>query len=208
MNKFEKIRFHYYINQDAIIEAYPKCLSYGYIIKNEKDLTPIENRVFESIQFYNLPLLPQYPIKKYFVDFGDPIKKIAIEVDGEKFHLDKKKDAKRQNEIEHEGWSFYRIKGKYTYYPIHEYFKFATGNDMELTDNEEVDDFILKHINFNSDCLISHLRKTIYRTKLADENTPPNMIHIFESLDRLTKRLEQREKRKIEWEKMYGKIDK
>ena len=208
MNKFEKIKFHYFINQDIIRETYPKCLNYGYPIKNEKELTPIEIRVYETIQFYNLPLLPQFPVNKYFVDFGDPIKKIAIEVDGKKFHIDKSQDKKRQKEIEDEGWIFYRIQGKHTYFPVNEYYKHLTGNDMELTDNEEIDNFIFQHKNFNSDCLIIYLNKTIYKAPPVDENTPPNMIHISESIKSLTKSLEQIEKRKIEWKKLNGKINK
>jgi len=208
MNKLEKIRFHYFIYQDIIREAYPQCLCHGYDVKSEKSLTPIEIGVYETIQYYNLPLLPQYPINNYFVDFGDPIRKIAIEVDGKYFHLDKRKDEVRQKEIEAEGWTFYRIQGKHTYFPIYEYYKYLTKSEMEYASNEELDEFIDKHKNSNSDCLITYLNKTIYDSDPVDEDMIPNMVPISESLKKVEKDLIQITKRRIEWEEKYGEIDK
>jgi very-short-patch-repair endonuclease len=51
------------------------------------------------------------------VDFADPIKKIAIEVDGKWHHTMEQieKDNKRQQEVEDLGWRVIRIDGRQTY---------------------------------------------------------------------------------------------
>jgi hypothetical protein len=206
MKKLEEIRCYYYINQDIIREDYPRCIKHGYPIEEMKDLTPIEYRVFETIQFYNLPLLPQFPVGKYFVDFGDPVKKIAIEVDGEKFHLDKRKDEKRQKEIENEGWMFFRIKGKYTYYPVFEYYKYIVGEEMESAENDEVMDFVSKHKGFNSDCLIIFLNHTIYKKNLDSKHYSSNIKDNLDTFKTVERRMELRVKRRLEWEEKHGKI--
>jgi len=54
-------------------------------------------------------LLPQFPVKKYFVDFANPFLKIAIEIDGKKWHQDVEKDKARQADMEQDGWRFLRF---------------------------------------------------------------------------------------------------
>lgn len=77
--------------------------------------TPIENNAWDDIRFLGLPLYPQYPIGKYFVDFGDPFHRIAIEIDGAQWHKNKEKDEKRDNSIRKLGWQIYRIPGGKTF---------------------------------------------------------------------------------------------
>lgn len=68
--------------------------------------------VWADLKFYGLLLYPQYPIKNYFVDFAHPFKRIAIEIDSERWHPDKEKDLLRQREIESEGFRVIRITAK------------------------------------------------------------------------------------------------
>lgn len=75
-------------------------------------LTPIEWALWNDIRMENMVMYPQYPVGRYFVDFGNPAAKVAIECDGEQWHTDKTKDAVRQREIETLGWHVYRITGK------------------------------------------------------------------------------------------------
>lgn len=82
---------------------------YGIGIDWYQLMTPIENLVWGHIRLLCLPLYPQFPIGKYFVDFGDPVKKIAVEVDSVRWHQDKAKDDRRQMEIEKLGWRFIRL---------------------------------------------------------------------------------------------------
>ncbi len=206
MNKLDKIRLHYYVNQDIIRESYPKCLSHGIEIKRMEDLSPIEIKVYETIKFHNLPLLPQFPVKKYFLDFGDPIKKIAIEVDGKAFHLDKRKDDLRQKEIENEGWIFYRIQGGKTYFPIHEYYEHLTGKDFENSSQNEINVFINQHKNLNSDCLILFLKENYYNINFSEQDHVSKLKSMSEIMSKHKHMLNQRIKRRKEWEEKFGEI--
>ena len=75
-------------------------------------LTPIERALWHDIRGEDAVLYPQYPVGRYFVDFGNPVAMVAIECDGAKWHIDAAKDAARQQEIEALGWTVYRISGK------------------------------------------------------------------------------------------------
>lgn len=72
--------------------------------------TPIEDAAWQDIRGFYLPMLPQVPVLNYFIDFGDPVKKIGIECDGKQWH-DKVKDAKRDKQLAEVGWKIFRIPG-------------------------------------------------------------------------------------------------
>lgn len=74
-------------------------------------MTPIEFDVWCEIRYHGIPFYPQYPVGGRFVDFGDPLTQIAIEVDGAAFHT-VAGDAKKDAELHAEGWHVLRIKGK------------------------------------------------------------------------------------------------
>lgn len=74
-------------------------------------LTPIEQWLWHDIRQCNAILYPQYPVAGYFVDFGNPVARVAIECDGKAFHTDKARDERRQREIEANGWTVYRFTG-------------------------------------------------------------------------------------------------
>lgn len=72
--------------------------------------TPIESSLWWDIRAKHLHLWPQLPVGRFFVDFGNPIAKIAVECDGKKFH-NAAKDAARDAELREIGWIVYRIPG-------------------------------------------------------------------------------------------------
>jgi very-short-patch-repair endonuclease len=72
--------------------------------------TPIESAAWQDIRQANLPLWPQLPVGRFFVDFGNPVVKVALECDGAKFH-DADKDAARDAELRGMGWFIYRVPG-------------------------------------------------------------------------------------------------
>lgn len=72
--------------------------------------SPIENDAWCSIRYRGIVMYPQYPVLNYYVDFGNPTKKIAIEVDGKAFHSEQK-DRARDMELLKAGWTVYRIPG-------------------------------------------------------------------------------------------------
>lgn len=74
-------------------------------------LTPIERALWSDIRAVCVVLYPQYPVGRFFVDFANPVARVAIECDGELWHQDAAKDAMRQKDIERDGWKVYRITG-------------------------------------------------------------------------------------------------
>lgn len=110
---FKAIKSHYF-SLDADIMLSDKC-QFGidpYAWSSIVNLSPIEDRLWQDIRDIGLVFYPQYPVGRYFVDFGNPKAKVAIECDGKAFHQDKHADQRRQDEIEDLGWTVYRFTGK------------------------------------------------------------------------------------------------
>lgn len=83
-----------------------------YCSRLENYFTPIEESAWHGIRYLGLPFYPQYPVGRFFVDFGDPVKRIAIECDGQQWH-DPKTDALRDTELRQEfGWRTFRVSGR------------------------------------------------------------------------------------------------
>ena len=75
------------------------------------EFTPIEKIAWNHIRTEgSLALYPQYPVDRFYLDFGNPFLKIGLELDGKDFH-EKSKDIKRDLILKEHGWKIYRIKG-------------------------------------------------------------------------------------------------
>lgn len=72
--------------------------------------TPIESALWVDIRCAGLAMWPQFPVGRYFVDFGNPVARVALECDGASFH-DANKDAARDAELNKLGWTVLRIPG-------------------------------------------------------------------------------------------------
>lgn len=75
-------------------------------------MTPIEFSLWQDIRQEGCVLYPQYPVGRFFVDFGNPVARVAVECDGAAYHQDAEKDGRRQREIESMGWCVYRLTGR------------------------------------------------------------------------------------------------
>lgn len=75
-------------------------------------MTPIEDCLWHDIRNLNAVLYPQWPVAGFFVDFANPVAKVAIECDGAAYHQDKEKDARRDATLRELGWYVYRFTGK------------------------------------------------------------------------------------------------
>lgn len=107
-----KIRETYKDMMPWIERHYPRVDP--YIFDFFVPLSPIEENVWGDIRYLGLPMLMQFPVDPYFIDFADPIKKMGIEVDGREFHQDVIKDDERQRYLEERGWTIIRIEGNKT----------------------------------------------------------------------------------------------
>lgn len=83
----------------------------AYELGLDRFLTPIERFVWGDIRELGLPFLMQYPVGRRFVDFGDPVRQIAVEADGAAFHTPES-DATKDAELMELGWIVFRIKGR------------------------------------------------------------------------------------------------
>jgi very-short-patch-repair endonuclease len=122
MNNWQAIRKFYKENAEEIMST-PEHL-YGvdpYWWEDFIEMTPIEKSMWCDIRCSGVVMYPQLPVGKFFVDFGNPRLKIAIECDGKQWH-DPKKDAERDAILKKLGWTIYRFTGS-------ECIK--TGNEFE-----------------------------------------------------------------------------
>lgn len=120
-------------------------------------MTPIEKLVWHDIRTLGLPLYPQVPVGKYYVDFGDPVNKLGIEVDGAKWHADSERDKNRQRDIEGMGWEIIRIPG----YAAHKMKEdFIDPNDEYM--REDYTNLYEKYLSDSSEGILLSLIKTHY----------------------------------------------
>jgi len=75
-------------------------------------MTQIEAWFWQDVRIADIVLYPQYPVDRFFVDFANPVAKVAVECDGRDFHVDKEKDKRRDDILSAIGWKVYRITGR------------------------------------------------------------------------------------------------
>lgn len=106
--RWEIIRTYYAEVTPRILAGYrldPYALGLG------DKMTPIEFALWQEIRYHGLPFYPQYPVGRRFVDFGDPVYRIAVEADGAAYHS-KERDELRDFELKREGWRVFHITGR------------------------------------------------------------------------------------------------
>lgn len=75
-------------------------------------LTPIEDLLWQDIRCGGrMPMVMQYPVGQYVLDFASPAHRVALEADGKKFH-DPERDLARDTTLwEKHRWKVYRVTG-------------------------------------------------------------------------------------------------
>lgn len=77
--------------------------------------TPIESQMWMLIRSHPEPYYPQFPVGRFFVDFGNPHTRTAIECDGRCWH-DTERDEARDLELKRRyGWKVVRFSGRTCY---------------------------------------------------------------------------------------------
>lgn len=110
--RFQRLRHNYAVHQrrvDAGISSWMRGDPYE-LADWLSVFTPIESAAWTDIRGAGLPLWPQLPVGRFFVDFGNPVKRIALECDGRQWH-DASKDAKRDAQLLDLGWQVFRAPG-------------------------------------------------------------------------------------------------
>jgi very-short-patch-repair endonuclease len=115
MNNWQAIKTFYEQRHEDIME----CASddwaldpYEWENRGLLCMTPIEEWLWSDMRSEGMVMYPQYPVGGVFVDFGNPVAKVAIECDGAAYHLDKEKDAERDRRLDALGWVVYRFTGR------------------------------------------------------------------------------------------------
>lgn len=104
-----------------------------FILERMTGLSPIEEAFWGDIRMEGVVLYPQYPVAGYFLDFAHPKVKVAIECDGQKWHMDRLKDRQRDAELHNLGWTVYRLTGKQCWETTQESFDSEGREQYELS---------------------------------------------------------------------------
>lgn len=111
--RFKAIREFYRAVMDRILAAERNQWPIDpYMVDWVKLFTPIEFGLWCDIRCCGIVMYPQFPVGRYFVDFGNPQAKLAFECDGAAWHKDPEKDAKRDRELAEMGWRVHRFTGR------------------------------------------------------------------------------------------------
>lgn len=110
-NKWRALREIYARQDEEIRHRWPHMVHPYRAVDWVRVFTPIESLAWNAIRCRGLPLYPQYPVGRYFVDFGDPVYRLAVECDGKQWH-DQARDAARDAELRKLGWTIKRFTGR------------------------------------------------------------------------------------------------
>lgn len=116
----------------------------GHKYGMEWKMSEIEYQTWQAIRSSRVckNFNPEYPVGNFFVDFGDPIKKIAIECDSKMYHHNKfQKDSERQRKIEELGWTVFRFNSRQILIRLYDRIieKDAYEYELECQQQEEID---------------------------------------------------------------------
>lgn len=166
LSKLKILREFYRTNEQRIFSR-PDKFFMSYPVDWMSLFTPIERLAWNSIRCKRgVVLYPQYPVLKYFVDFGNPVKRVALELDGKHFH-NTDRDRIRDRELRAAGWKVYRVTGKDMYRnDFMDYYDCSRGC---LDDNEtytEIENWIMN----TGDGVIEAIAVVHFRDGEAHEN--------------------------------------
>lgn len=164
-NWFEKKIFERYERSKSVSRWIdPYCLGYDFM----SYFTHIEMMAWQALRCYGkAPFYPQYPVGKYFLDFGNPIVKIGIECDGKDFHTDKKRDYNRDRDLQELGWDIYRVSGSDCNRIVYLYEHSQDMDERAVSENKN--DYYYNTIEGLIECLgVRYFNQMFYGD--ADEN--------------------------------------
>lgn len=113
--------------------------------------TPIESALWCDIRGRGLDLWPQLPVGRFFVDFGNPVSRIAVECDGKEWHQDAAKDCARDQELEAMGWEVVRIPGWMCNRPI---LTRSEAQDKHGIEEDEYESWLDRETPHTSLCIV------------------------------------------------------
>lgn len=160
---YPEIRRRYEELLPVIIDKYPITIPYEiadwFLI-----LTKAERMFWDCIRSLAAPFYPEFPVGKYYVDFADPFRKIAIEVHSNKYHLGREeKDFIRQSNIEDLGWSVYHLEAKHMWVVMDDFEKNDFGKEADNVSATRNHDLASKYLKYYSNDADGILRRFMYK---------------------------------------------
>lgn len=110
-------------------------------------------------------LYPEYPVDKFFLDFGNPALSIGVEIDGKNYH-DADDDLARDLALLRQGWIIFRVPAKELFWDLEhpaEYVSRNGGSIEEDWDNDEVHEIALNYYLRSGDGFLESLENVVYR---------------------------------------------
>lgn len=159
--RWNALRQLYRLVMDDIVSAHPRTCD-PYFIDWCSVFTPIEMDAWQTIRGKGLPMYPQVPVGRFFVDFGDPVSRIAIECDGAAWHVDKDRDARRDAELDELGWTVYRVTGKECWKPGLDWYEVSTDLRDEVITEDRVREIVSEWLSQSSDGVITAIGAAHY----------------------------------------------
>lgn len=163
--RWQIIRDAYALMLPGIMEGYvnPYFLDW--------DFTPIERLAWMDIRGMGLPLYPQFPVGRVFIDFADPVSKVGVELDGAAYH-EHAKDLARDTVLAKQGWKIYRVKGRDAVKIVPSPF----DREGELKASGEWRDALIRWGMSDSSGFFWALDRVYYRTKFGDRDTATDIV--------------------------------
>ena len=109
-NRWDRIREAWKVVEPNILSR-GRCDPYWF----DWDFTPIERDLWTDLRCAGVPMYPQVPVGRFFIDFGDPLERIGLEADGRDFHDVARDRARDEILLREYGWRIYRVTGSQTY---------------------------------------------------------------------------------------------
>jgi hypothetical protein len=141
------------------------CNTLDYHIEDwHSVLNEVQRVIYDEIKSAGVRLYPFYPIGSGFINFGNPFKRIGIEILYKNFGFKEKQEKIERFKIE--GWTVYTFETKYISYILEKLFDNVKdeyyGESFEELDSEDKLNFIEKYMNTNLECLMYHIREELY----------------------------------------------
>lgn len=127
--------------------------------------TPIERALWKDIRSTaRVHFLPQFPVGRLFVDFGDPGRKIAIEADGKQFHEAGRDQARDDELFSAHGWRVFRVSGAETVRVLQSPAEFIASS-IERTEQrptrEQLDEVARRYYMTTSEGVVRAIRDVL-----------------------------------------------
>lgn len=153
---FESIKQQYFLSYDKALRSGIHQLPFN-VEEWQHTLSEVQLKVYNDIKSIGTYLYPLYPIGDYFIDFGNPFKKIGIEL------LYKEREREERlaciEYFKSFGWTVYVLESKYIEPSAEELYNRLNPDAIQtLYEDDNMFEFVKDQKEVNSECLIYYIK--------------------------------------------------